>query len=337
MQADPEHAADGGAAPRPVSGVPPQDLLVLILLGVGLILLATTVPVFRPYDGSPYSLVGWLTYAWDHSPDSRHGAIVPLIAAWLVWRKRGELAALPREGTWLGVAVAMFGAALFWLGWKGDIHYVNYMAYLVIVAGLILAHFGARWLHSLLFAGSFLLFAMPMPFLEEVLGFRLRLFMAGASTGILNLIGVESVRRGTAIYSAMDPALGLPEGRIFSLDVANPCSGLNSLFALVMLTALYAHLTQNRPWKQWFLFMCALPLAVLGNMFRVTSIAIVAAGIDQKFASGPYHTLAGYLVFVVAIGSMLLVGKMLDTDWRAKFRRIGRRIDHTRHRPSDTY
>lgn len=316
---------------------PPRDLVVPILLGLGLILLATVVPVFRPYDGQPYSLVGWLAYAWDHGSDTRHGAIVPVIAAWLVWRKRGELAALPREGTWLGVMLAAFGAALFWLGWKGDIHYINYMAYLMIMAGLVLAYFGIRWFYELLFAWAFLIFAMPMPFLDGILGFPLRLFMAGASTGILNLLGVESVRRGTAIYSAMDPSVGLPEGRTFSLDVADPCSGLNSLFALVMLTALYAHLTQDRLWKQWFLFMCALPLAVLGNMFRVTSIAIVAAGIDQKFASGPYHTLAGYLVFVVAIGSMLLVGKMLETDWRAKFRRLGRRIDHTKHRASDAY
>lgn len=324
-------------ATRPRGSGSTGDLWVPLLMGLGLILLATTVPVFRPYEGNPYPLVGWLAYAWGHSAESRHGVIVPVIVAWLVWRKRHDLAALPREGTWLGVIMVAFGAALFWLGWKGDIHYVNYMAFLVIMGGLVLARFGRRWFHELLFPGAFLIFAMPMPFLDEVLGFRLRLFMASASTGILNLVGVESVRRGTAIYSAMDPSLGLPEGRIFSLDVADPCSGLNSLFALVMLTALYAHLTQRRPWKQWFLFLCALPLAVLGNMFRVTSIAIVAAGIDQKFASGPYHTLAGYLVFVVAIGSMLLVGKLLDADWRSWFRRLGRRIDHSIHRPSDAY
>lgn len=314
-----------------------RELIIPLLMGLFLILLATTIPVFRPYEGTPYSLLGWLAYAWDHSPDARHGAIVPLIVAWLVWRRRHDLAALPREGAWLGVVAVAFGAGIFWLGWKGDIHYVNYMAYLMIIGGLILAHFGWRWFYELLFPWAFLMFAMPMPFLDEVLGFRLRLFMAGASTGILNLIGVEATRRGTAIYSAMDASLGFPEGRIFSLDVADPCSGLNSLFALVMLTALYAHLTQNRAWKQWFLFLCALPLAVLGNMFRVTSIAIVAAGIDQKFASGPYHTLAGYLVFVVAIGSMILVGKLLDTDWRGKYARLGKRIDHTAHRPSDAY
>lgn len=312
-------------------------ILVPVIMVIALVVLATAVPVFRPYEGTPYSMLGWLAYTWDHSPDARHGAIVPFIVAWLVWRKRGELAALPLRGTWSGVVVVAMGAVLFWVGWKGDIHYINYMAYLVILAGLILAHFGWSWFYQLLFPWAFLMFAMPMPFLDEVLGFRLRLFMASASTGILNLIGVEATRRGTAIYSAMDASLGFPEGRVFSLDVADPCSGLNSLFALVMLTALYAHLTQNRPWKQWFLFLCALPLAVLGNMFRVTSIAIVAAGIDQKFASGPYHTLAGYLVFVVAIGSMIIVGKLLDTDWRGKLRRFGERIDHSKHRPSDAY
>ena len=62
-----------------------RDLLAPLLMGLCLILLATTIPVFRPYEGTPYSLIGWLAYAWDHSPDARHGAIVPLIVAWLVW------------------------------------------------------------------------------------------------------------------------------------------------------------------------------------------------------------------------------------------------------------
>jgi hypothetical protein len=78
------------------------------------------------------------------------------------------------------------------------------------------------------------MFAWPFVFLDQYVSFPLRLFMSSVSGHFLNLVGVPTVREGTAILSAADPATGLEIGKRFSVDIADPCSGIHSLFALTM-------------------------------------------------------------------------------------------------------
>jgi exosortase/archaeosortase family protein len=100
-------------------------------------------------------------------------------------------------------------------------------------------------------------------------------------------------------------------GKGFNLDIADPCSGLRSIFALTALTAAYAFFTQKTALRQWLLFACAVPLAVLGNVVRVVSIAVVANFFGQEAGTGFYHDYSGYVVFVVAILLMLEAGALI--------------------------
>jgi exosortase len=149
---------------------------------------------------------------------------------------------------------------------------------------------------------------IPLNFLDEVVGFPLRMAVAEASTALLNWFGIETVRRGSAIYSA-----------VFHFDVADPCSGIRSLMALTTVTAAYAYVTQHAQWKRWVLFLSAMPLAVLGNMARVTSIALVAQVYGQELAAKTYHDYSGYIVFGVALSSMVLIGFLLNFPYRRIF------------------
>ena len=58
-------------------------------------------------------------------------------------------------------------------------------------------------------------------------------------------------------------------------------------------------------------FVCAPPLAVLGNVVRVLTICLVAAYADSDFALGFYHDYSGYVVFIVAITAMVAVGELI--------------------------
>jgi exosortase len=142
---------------------------------------------------------------------------------------------------------------------------------------------------------------IPLNFLDEVIGFPLRMMVTQASTSLLNWMGIETVRRGTAIYSS-----------VFHFDVADPCSGIRSLMALTTVTAAYGYVTQDVQWKRWVLFLSAMPLAVLGNMARVTSIALVAQVYGQEIAAKTYHDYSGYIVFGVALSTMVIIGLLLN-------------------------
>jgi exosortase/archaeosortase family protein len=142
--------------------------------------------------------------------------------------------------------------------------------------------------------------------------------MCELSQGFLNLIGVDTMRVGTALVSAPDYAAGLKQGERFALDVANPCSGIRSLFALMMVSALYGHLTLEKTWQKWTMFLISPALAVAGNFARMLMLTfgtiLLGSGVAIGTEENPttYHMAAGFFVFVVALGGMVAVGWILQ-------------------------
>jgi exosortase len=128
---------------------------------------------------------------------------------------------------------------------------------------------------------------------------------------LLNWLGIETIHQGTAIYSC-----------VFHFDIADPCSGIRSLMALTTVTAAYGYVTQHVQWKRWVLFLSAMPLAVLGNVARVTSIALVAQVFGQELATKTYHDYSGYIVFSVALSTMVIIGFLLNFPYRRVFQNL---------------
>ena len=262
------------------------------------------------------SIANWTARIWSEVEDAQHGIIVLPLGLYLVWRQRAHLATLPVQGSSWGLPVLAGAAVLFWLGREAGLAQVGYLAAVVALAGLVLTFLGRNVLRAVQFPIAFLLFGLPLGTIAESLAFQLRWIMASGSVGVLEVFGIPVVRDGTAILSAGNPVTGLIPGKVFSLDVADPCSGIRSLTALTMLAALVAHFTQRQLWKKWVVFLSAAPFAVLGNMVRVVSVGVMAAWFDPSFATGTFHDLAGFGVFLVALAGMTGLAGLLGTDWR---------------------
>ncbi|MGH8046245.1 MAG: exosortase/archaeosortase family protein, partial [Chthoniobacterales bacterium] len=256
------------------SKLPLQKLLITLgaFGGLGLILLYG----FLPYTYShleigsqmvPVTQALWIM--WHFFPDFMYGTIVPVLAGIVIFLKRKELAQIPVAGWWPGVICVALSLALFWAGRRVDNQYIGFFSIQILLASLVLWLLGWRWLAALAFPLAFLVFTWPMPFLDNIITFPLRMFMTGTSTAILNFFGLPVVQNGTGLRSAANPDMGLAEGRLFEVDVADPCSGIRSLFALLMISALYGHFALNSPWKRAALFLSAVPLAIAGNLIRI--------------------------------------------------------------------
>jgi exosortase len=193
------------------------------------------------------------------------------------------------------------------------------MSILISLVGLVWWLLGWEFLKAMAFPLAFLLFAIPIPGSDTLIALPLRYLMSHLGVMILNLIGIPVVLNGTGILSAPDPALGQLAGQKFAVDVANPCSGIRSLFALMMVGALYAHFTLQGAWKKWILFLCTIPLAVLGNLARIVMLTLGTVLFGSEFALGKnplenpswFHLAAGYLVFLIALLGMMGVGALL--------------------------
>ena len=95
-----------------------------------------------------------------------------------------------------------------------------------------------------------------------------------------------------------------------SLGVAEACSGLNSLSALIVGSVLLGFLLCSGWFARVMLFVLAAPLAIAVNIIRVAGTAILA-DYNQEFAEGFYHSFSGWLIFVAGFGALYLCARIL--------------------------
>ena len=95
----------------------------------------------------------------------------------------------------------------------------------------------------------------------------------------------------------------------FHFEVDEGCSGIRSLMAIAMISAIYGHFTQDRLWKKLALFAGSIFFAITGNAGRLVSIFGIARFFGQDLAGGTYHIISGYLSFPFAIAAMVIFGK----------------------------
>ena len=278
------------------------------------------IPYNFGFESKARSVFEMLQRFWTDpsTADWHHGMIVPLISVGLILHRAKELEKVVIQPSGWGVLGVVAALALFWVGYKIDITIVGFLSLQMMIGGLILWLFGWEMMKAVAFPYAFLMFAYPFYFLDTIVAFPLRGLMCQMSQLFLNLVGVDTLRVGTALVSAPDYAKGLAQGQRFALDVATPCSGIRSLFALMMVSALYAHLTLQRGWQKWVLFLLSPALAVLGNFARMVMLTLGTILLGSAVAIGTeehpttFHMAAGFFVFVVALGGMVGVSRILQ-------------------------
>jgi exosortase len=255
-------------------------------------------------------LWGFRALLFDHAPavfsapeeDLSHGCIVPLFSLYVLWESRARVRASAGRPSLAGLAAALPFLALGFLGARGIQVRFEIVAFAGLLVALVWAFWGRACARAVLFPAAYLLFCLPLATFLDVVTIHLRLLASGLSAGVLQGFGVDIVRRGTMLLAA--------DGS-FAIDVAAPCSGLRSVFALLALSAGYAYYLRAAAWRRVLLFASAVPLAVAGNVARILSICLVARFASAEVATGFYHDYSGYVVFLSAVGLLVALGEAL--------------------------
>lgn len=257
------------------------------------------------------SAIRWMTGRWSYAgADMSHGWMIPLVSLYMVWTKRSELRESPKYLSWGGLGVVLLALLLYLAGLRVQQTRIVLFALIGLLWGIPFFLYGRPVGRILLFPCAYLVLCIPLTFLDS-LTFPLRLVSSAVSETLLNGLGISVTRTGTAMH--------INAGSGFSLDVAHPCSGLRYLLAMVALTTAYAYFTQKSFMKRLVLSVSAIPLAMVGNIARITLIAVVGVLFGQEFALGFYHDYSGYVVFGVATLLMLGLGSLLHRtlpSWR---------------------
>jgi exosortase len=246
----------------------------------------------------------WMADSWNARNNLEHGYIVPV--AFIIFVISGIKHASNEEASKgsIGILIFWFGILLYLISARTIQPRVALIGLPFMISGGIIYVLGWKKGKHFLFASFFWYFAMPVPGLNQVTN-GLQVIITGWCYHAGLFCGMELTLSGNNIKSAVDAWPGF--------DIAEGCSGIKSLMALVMIAAIYAYYTQDKFWKKVVLFAMALPLALLGNFFRIFTILVIAEMGFVEFARDTYHDWAGLLIFFpVALSGLFLVDKLLN-------------------------
>lgn len=245
------------------------------------------------------------------------GRFIPLVIAGLFYTQRKQLLQVPVKPDYLlGGICLVLGFFFYFGGYKANEKYVGFASGQILAAGMILWFLGKEWFFKTFWLWVLLGMMWPWRFLIEPIAFPLQLTMVKLTSGFLDMIGVEVSTRGTAILTdTVDPK----DGDMISLNIAAACSGLRSLFALIMIGLIIGYLQLKEDWKRVVLMFCVPLVAVAGNFVRMLMLYFGSKYGGSEFAIGlgegkesTYHINSGLVVFMVAVVLMLTIVQILN-------------------------
>ena len=230
-------------------------------------------------------------YGFWQRAEYSHGFMIPLISAYLLWRQRARFAQLNWRTSWSGVALALVGLALYFLGRLGSITTLDAYALVIVIAGCVLGVMGWEAFKVALAPIALLFLMNPVPrFFYNNLSLKLQLLSSQLGVALMRLFGVSVFLEGNVID------LGN-----YKLQVAEACSGLNYLFPLMTLGVIIAYLFKGKTWMRWCLFLSTIPITAVMNSFRVGVIGILVDRFGIEQAQGFLHWFEGWVIFMICL------------------------------------
>ncbi|MCL1920115.1 MAG: exosortase-associated EpsI family protein [Kiritimatiellaeota bacterium] len=287
---------------------------------------------------------GWLHYKSMFSyimlfvvsplEDMTHAWFVPPISLFILYKHRDKFRQAAGLPSWRGFGWVCLFLAIAWFGDRGGQARIAQVSAIGLIWSIPYAFWGRGIGRLMLFPAWFLIFTVPISSYLDFFTVHLRIFSTNMAVFILNGLGMDIQNSGTAIFSivrgqggsfGMEGAgfsLTPAQGVRFSVDVADACSGIRSLFAIMTLMAAYPYLFVKSVVHRWIMFACAIPVAMIGNMFRIFSICIIARFLGQEVATGFYHSFSPFVIFFVAV--LLMFGlQMLIVRFESRLRKKG--------------
>jgi exosortase len=257
--------------------------------------------------------LGWWWNACNSANDWVHGRFVPLAIVGLIYLDRKRLLKAPMAPSNWGLAVVIVGCLFFVLSIRTLQPRIAVGAIPFIALGASLFVFGMPLTKRITFPFALVYFAIPLPGLTQATT-KLQIIATQTAYHISKLLGADITVAGNTIKSANDswPGITSANGLSQGFDIAEGCSGIRSLIALTFIAAIYAHLTQNKLWKKILLFAASIPLALVANGLRVTTIILIAEYWDAQFAGEAYHNFSGFLFFPLGLIGLILVDLALN-------------------------
>ncbi|MBI5643624.1 MAG: exosortase W [Deltaproteobacteria bacterium] len=243
------------------------------------------------YSGIFRTLAGvW----WNNSVYS-HGFLVPPTSMYIFWTQRHKLNGFRLEADYLsGLSVLTFGLLMHITGNAAGVIFIQEISILVSLSGVVILVAGRGFLRAFWLPIFYLFFMLRFwEFITSHLHQHFQNLTAYMAAKLLNFASIPAYR--DSIY------LELPN---VTLEVAEVCSGVNYLIAVLALGIPLSYLTLTGNLRRVLLVSLGVGIAILANGLRVALIGALAFYGYTGPLHGPYHLLQA--MFVSGVGFIAL-------------------------------
>lgn len=272
---------------------------------VGLTLVAFVVLFAGPSRG--------LLRDWWSDPDAGQGLLLFPMAVWLMWRS-GVLADAAPDRIW-GTAIMLVAVALRALSGLAAEFFTQRFSIWLAVFGVVVFCWGWRQARHWWLPFTLLALAIPMPALiTNRLTLPLQFQASKLGTALIRWRHIPVRLDGNVIT--------IPHQQLF---VAEACSGLRSMSALVAIGVMIGAMYLGKLSTRVLLVLLAIPVAVLVNGFRIFLTAFLIHFVDPALGRGFMHLTEGWALFIVALSILAGIAWLIHAGERRLWHRVGSR------------
>ncbi|MCS7187130.1 MAG: exosortase/archaeosortase family protein [Armatimonadota bacterium] len=243
----------------------------------------------------------WIKHCSDPEGLYGHAFLIPFVSLWLLWQNRKKLSQvtykLCPQALWL-VAVGLF---IHLFGVFVEAKFIVFLSLVVVLIGLLWMWLGTEFIRAAWFPLAFLFFAVPLDPILTKLSVPLQMFSARLAGAMVGLTGIPVLVSGAQLSTSKFGVLVIPD-----------CSGLKYTVSLLALSTLIAMQVPGALWKS-VLVVSALPVAMLANAIRITTVTLIGQWWGKEAATGFYHNISGVFIFAIAfamfMGLAILIGQ----------------------------
>lgn len=237
--------------------------------------------------------------AWNNEEDS-HIFLVPFVAAWLVWIRKGRMRRIRPTSQWVGLMIVILGAALYIGGYEYDIYYYRNAGAIVVAVGALFSILGVEVMIAFMPAICVLIFAIPVPgTIRQHLAIKMQWATAMITQQIFDLLGVavEQFQNMLSINGQ-------------KVKIVEACNGLRMVFALVLVSYAFAFSTPLRGYVRFLVIILSPVSAIVCNVIRLIPTIYFFGALDTAQAE-KIHNYLGWpmlpLAFLILMGIIRLL------------------------------
>lgn len=253
------------------------------------------------------------TNAWELR-DYTHAYFILPVALFLTWMRRDSLKTVMHPANQrtpadrIGIPILLTGLAMYLFGYRMDYLFISTQSLLPVLSGLAIYLYGVTFARGVLFPILYLLLLVPVPMgLLDSITLPMRHATSVTTAKVLASFQYPIAREGLL--------LNIGGHEVF---MGAPCSGFRSLITMLSLGLAYVYLDKGRMAKKIILVLSIIPLALFGNLVRTITICLIAYYFGDEAAEGFFHNFSGIVIFLIMIGSLLVLEAVLNRHQRTK-------------------